>query len=104
MRCNELEKSEKNVLLGEFEHKLDGEYSSESQQADSDEDTAEYLKSRSLYHKKGFNAWAGRRDIPKRGFNAWAGKRSTFFLPPKDLLHMLRERRRPWGGAPVASD
>jgi hypothetical protein len=52
-----------------------------------------YLKTRSLSHKKGFNAWAGRRDLAKRSFNVWAGKRQ---------VRNRFNKRRPWGGAPSA--
>ena len=59
------------------------------------------MNERSL--KKGFNAWAGRRNAegeekqllpPRRGFNAWAGRRSL----QQAKFHRMYDKRRPWGG------
>lgn len=55
-----------------------------------------YLYRRSL--KKGFNAWAGKRELERQlanGRKYWNGKR---LLPNKNFLK-LRQRRRPWGGS-----
>ena len=119
VKANEIEKPENDLNLHEYERKMSGrvsltdDYSLEAKNnEEDDEDSMEnysllgspnapppevsaYLRTRALNYKKGFNAWAGRRDV-KRGFNAWAGKRS---LPYRSTFLKMRNRRRPWGGS-----
>lgn len=54
-------------------------------------DIQAYLYGRSL--KKGFNAWAGRRDLEDL-YKILKQQHATDYFG-----HMLRQRRRPWGGS-----